>query len=166
MRGSGADIVTSTLSKALGGASGGFVAGSRELVELLRRASRSYIFTTSLPASIVATALKTLELLQNDRTILSRLRRNTSTFRRGLELLGFDVKGNEHPICPVMIRDDLATWRVADFLNRQRLMMLIKIQDVEMDVKLYCSQEWCLDSLDYLPSGPSGRAEDPGDRQC
>ena len=70
MRGSsGADIVTSTLSKALGGASGGFVAGSRELVELLRRASRSYIFTTSLPASIVATALKTLELLQNDRTI-------------------------------------------------------------------------------------------------
>ena len=117
MRG-GADIITSTLSKALGGASGGFVAGSKDLVEVLRRVSRSYVYTTALPPSNVATALKSLELLQKDRSILSRLRRNTAAFRKGIELLGFEVRGDDHPICPVMIRDDLATWRVADYLNR------------------------------------------------
>ena len=113
-----ADIITSTLSKALGGASGGFVAGSKDLVEVLRRLSRSYVFTTALPASNVATALKSLELLQEDRSLLSRLRRNTAPFRKGMNLLGFEVKGSEHPFCPVMIRDDLATWRAADYLNR------------------------------------------------
>ena len=91
-----------------------------EWLKLLRRASRSYVYTTALPPANVATALKSLQLLQKDPSILSRLRRNTAAFRKGMELLGFEVKGDtNHPICPVMIRDDLATWRVADYLNRQ-----------------------------------------------
>ena len=115
----GADIITSTLSKALGGTSGGFVAGSKELVEVLRRTSKSYVYSAAMPASSAATALKSLELLQSDSSILRNLRRNTTTFRRGMEVLGFEVKGKNHPICPVMIRDDLTTWKVADHMTRQ-----------------------------------------------
>ena len=114
----GADIITSTLSKALGGTSGGFVAGSKELVEVLRRISKTYVYSAAIPASSAATALKSLELLQEDPSFLRTLRCNTAAFRKGMEVLGFEVKGHDHPICPVMIRDDLVTWKVADHMTR------------------------------------------------
>ena len=114
----GADIITSTLSKALGGTTGGFVAGSKLLVEVLRRMSKSYVYSAAIPPTSAATALKSLELLQRDPSILSKLRRNTATFRRGMEVLGFEVKGKEHPVCPVMVRDDMAAWKIADHMMR------------------------------------------------
>ena len=114
----GADIITSTLSKALGGTTGGFVAGSKLLVEVLRRMSKSYVYSAAIPPTSAATAIKSLELLQRDPSILSKLRRNTATFRRGMEVLGFDVKGKEHPVCPVMVRDDMAAWKIADHMMR------------------------------------------------
>ena len=114
----GADIITSTLSKALGGTTGGFVAGSKLLVEVLRRMSKSYVYSAAIPPTSAATAIKSLELLQRDPSILSKLRRNTATFRRGMEVLGFDVKGKDHPVCPVMVRDDMAAWKIADHMMR------------------------------------------------
>ena len=114
----GADIITSTLSKALGGTTGGFVAGSKLLVEVLRRMSKSYVYSAAIPPTSAATAIKSLELLQRDPSILSKLRRNTATFRRGMEVLGFEVKGKDHPVCPVMVRDDMAAWKIADHMMR------------------------------------------------
>ena len=104
--------------QALGGASGGFVAGSKELVEVLRRHSKSYVYSAAIPAPSAAAALKALELLQRDSSLLSKLHQNTKDFRRGMAKLGFEVKGSDHPICPVMIRDDMATWKIADQMTR------------------------------------------------
>ena len=114
----GADIITSTLAKALGGASGGFIAGSRDLIDFLRIHSRNYIYSIALPPSTVGGALKVLQLLQEDKTILKRLNQNARLFREGMKASGFEVKGIDHPICPVMIRDCVKTWKIADHLHK------------------------------------------------
>ena len=111
------DIITSTLSKGLGDACGGFVAGSKNLIENLRRRSRSYVFSTALPPSTVAGAMKALQLIKEDKSILTRLHKNAKFFRAGMQSAGFEVKGTDHPICPVMIRDDMLTWKVAEHLQ-------------------------------------------------
>jgi glycine C-acetyltransferase len=110
------DVVTGTLGKALGGASGGYTSGRAEVVEMLRQRSRPYLFSNSLAPSITATALAALNLLESSGELLSRLRANTELFRRGMTDAGFDLLPGEHPIIPVMIGDAAEAGRMADLL--------------------------------------------------
>ncbi|MBM3737836.1 MAG: glycine C-acetyltransferase [Acidobacteria bacterium] len=99
------DILTGTLGKALGGASGGYVAGRREIVEMLRQRSRPYLFSNSVPPPIVAASLKVLEMLRSAGELRERLRENTRFFRERIARAGFDVLEGGHPIVPLMIGD-------------------------------------------------------------
>ncbi|HET9115939.1 MAG TPA: glycine C-acetyltransferase [Gaiellaceae bacterium] len=102
------DILTGTLGKAIGGASGGYVSGRREIVELLRQRSRPYLFSNSVAPPVVAASIRALELIETSAELRDRLRENTAHFRAQLTELGFDVLPGEHPIVPVMIGDEIA----------------------------------------------------------
>jgi glycine C-acetyltransferase len=120
------DIVTGTLGKALGGASGGYVAGRREIVELLRQRSRPYLFSNTLAPCIAAASLEVLALLQSDEGALLRnkVRENGERFRSAMSALGFDLVPGRHPIIPVMLGDaDLAT-RMADALLEEGIYVI------------------------------------------
>ncbi|NWK56504.1 glycine C-acetyltransferase [Verrucomicrobiaceae bacterium N1E253] len=99
------DIVTSTFGKALGGASGGFTSGKREIIDLLRQRSRPYLFSNSVAPAIVAATIKVLDMLEASTELRDRLEGNASYFRSGMEQLGFDLAGKDHPIVPVMLGD-------------------------------------------------------------
>jgi glycine C-acetyltransferase len=101
------DILTGTLGKAIGGASGGYVSGRREIVELLRQRSRPYLFSNSVAPPVVGASLRALELIETSAELRDRLRENTTHFRRRMTELGFDVLPGEHPIVPVMIGDEV-----------------------------------------------------------
>jgi glycine C-acetyltransferase len=107
------DIITGTLGKALGGASGGFTSARAEVVQLLRQRSRPYLFSNSLAPVIVGATLKVLDLLEADTTLRDRLEDNTRHFRAGLAARGFDLKPGEHPIVPVMLYDAELSQRLA-----------------------------------------------------
>ena len=108
------DIITSTLGKALGGASGGFTAAPREIVALLRQRSRPYLFSNTLAPPVVAGAIKAVDLLQQATELRARLQENTAYFRAGMQVLGFDVLPGDHPIVPVMFYDAARASRMAD----------------------------------------------------
>jgi glycine C-acetyltransferase len=101
------DILTGTLGKAIGGASGGYVSGRREIVELLRQRSRPYLFSNSVAPPVVGASIRALELLDSSGELRDRLRENTAHFRGRMTELGFDVLPSEHPIVPVMIGDEV-----------------------------------------------------------
>jgi glycine C-acetyltransferase len=107
------DIVTGTLGKAIGGASGGYVAGRREIVELLRQRARPYLFSNSLAPSVVAASLRALELIESSHELRDRLRENTARFRARINELGFEILRGEHPIVPVMIGDEVEAAELA-----------------------------------------------------
>ncbi|MFC0399987.1 glycine C-acetyltransferase [Paraburkholderia rhizosphaerae] len=112
------DIITGTLGKALGGASGGYVAARQEVVDLLRQRSRPYLFSNTLTPSIAAASLKVLELLASDEgaRLRERVRANGAHFRRSMSALGFTLVPGEHPIIPVMLGDAQLASRMADAL--------------------------------------------------
>jgi glycine C-acetyltransferase len=110
------DIVTGTLGKALGGASGGYTAAHREIVEMLRQRSRPYLFSNSLAPSIAAAGIATLDLLATSGELLRRLRENTTYFRAEMGERGFEVPESDHPIVPVMIGDAAEAAAMADRL--------------------------------------------------
>ncbi len=99
------DILTGTLGKALGGASGGYTAASAAVVEMLRQRSRPYLFSNTLAPMIAATSIKVLDMLEGSAERLERLRRNAAHFRQHMSAAGFDLLPGEHPIIPVMLRD-------------------------------------------------------------
>ncbi|MDJ0819317.1 MAG: glycine C-acetyltransferase [Desulfobacterales bacterium] len=99
------DIITSTLGKALGGASGGFTTGRRQIIELLRQRSRPYLFSNSLAPPIVTAAIKTIELLESSGSSRSSLQENTAYFREKIAAAGFTIKAGSHPIVPIMLGD-------------------------------------------------------------
>jgi glycine C-acetyltransferase len=100
------DIITGTLGKALGGASGGFTSGPKEIIDILRQKSRPYLFSNTLAPSIVGASLGVLELLNEDDSHLKKLKDNTKYFRDKILNLGFEIKPGSHPIVPVMLYDD------------------------------------------------------------
>jgi glycine C-acetyltransferase len=110
------DIITGTLGKALGGASGGYTSGRREIVELLRQRSRPYLFSNSLAPPIVGASLAVLELLKTSSELRDRLRDNTRFFRHGLSERGFNIVPGEHPIVPIMLGDAALAARMAEEL--------------------------------------------------
>ncbi|MCB1847087.1 MAG: glycine C-acetyltransferase, partial [Halieaceae bacterium] len=99
------DIITGTLGKALGGASGGYTAARQEIVDLLRQRSRPYLFSNTVAPPVVAGAIRAIELVDEEPQLRQRLQHNTQRFRRGLEQLGFELLPGEHPIVPVMLHD-------------------------------------------------------------
>ncbi len=110
------DVLTSTLGKALGGGSGGFTTGKKEIVELLRQRSRPYLFSNTVAPPIVGAALAVFALLDEDASPRERLMANTEQFRRGMTAAGFDIKAGSHPIVPVMIGDAKLATALADAL--------------------------------------------------
>lgn len=99
------DIVTGTLGKALGGASGGFTSAKKEIVELLRQRSRPYLFSNTVAPSIVGASIKVLDLLSSSTELRDKLERNTQYFRNAMTAAGFDIIPGEHPIVPIMLYD-------------------------------------------------------------
>ena len=110
------DIVTGTLGKALGGASGGYTSGRREIIDLLRQRSRPYLFSNSVAPAVVGASLMVLNLLEGRDDLRARLRENTAWFRERMTGLGFDILPGDHPIVPVMIGDAARATQMADRL--------------------------------------------------
>jgi glycine C-acetyltransferase len=113
------DIITGTLGKALGGASGGYTAARQEIVDLLRQRSRPYLFSNTVAPPVVAGAIKAVELATSAPELRQRLASNTARFRAGLEELGFDLLAGEHPIVPVMLHDATLAARFAEAVLAQ-----------------------------------------------
>jgi len=110
------DINTGTLGKALGGASGGYTSGRKEIIELLRQRSRPYLFSNTLAPAIVATSLKVLEMLFDSTEFRDKLMDNTRYFRQQISRLGLDVIAGEHPIVPIMLGDAVLAQKMAEKL--------------------------------------------------
>jgi glycine C-acetyltransferase len=108
------DIITGTLGKALGGASGGYTSGRKEIIEYLRQRSRPYLFSNTLAPAIAGASLKVLELLTQSTALRDQLESNTRFFREGMGQLGFDLLPGTHPICPVMLGDAALAGRFAE----------------------------------------------------
>lgn len=110
------DIITGTLGKALGGASGGYVAARAEIVALLRQRSRPYLFSNSLAPVIAAASIKVLDLLESADGLRERLNANTALFRTEMTAAGFEILPGDHAIAPVMIGDAAEAGRMAELL--------------------------------------------------
>ena len=110
------DIITGTLGKALGGASGGYTSGRKEIVEILRQRSRPYLFSNTLAPAIVATSLKVLDILSASTDLRDKLQDNTRYFREQIAKLGLDVIAGEHPIVPIMLGDAVVAQKMAEKL--------------------------------------------------
>ena len=110
------DIITGTLGKALGGASGGFTSGRKEMIELLRQRSRPYLFSNTLAPSITGASIAVLDLLSETTELRDRLEKNTRYFREKMEAAGFDIKPGEHAIVPIMLYDAVLSQRMAEKL--------------------------------------------------
>ncbi len=110
------DIITGTLGKALGGASGGYTSGRKEIIELLRQRSRPYLFSNTLAPAIAGASLKVIDMLSSSTELRDRLESNTLFFREGIQKIGLDVLPGKHPIVPVMIGDAALANRMADAL--------------------------------------------------
>ena len=108
------DIITGTLGKALGGASGGYTSGRREIIELLRQRSRPYLFSNTLAPAIAGASLKVLDLLTESPALRDTLEANTKFFREGMGKRGFTILPGTHPICPVMLGDAALATKFAD----------------------------------------------------
>jgi len=107
------DVLTGTLGKALGGASGGYASGRREIIEFLRQRSRPYLFSNTVPPAVLAGALKAIELVEREPALRARLWENTRYFRGRIASLGFTVTPGDHPIIPIMIGDAALAHRMA-----------------------------------------------------
>ena len=110
------DIITGTLGKALGGASGGFTSSKKEVIEILRQKSRPYLFSNTLAPSIVGASLKVFELIENDNSLIKNLQENTRYFREEMKNLGFDIVDGTHPIVPIMLYDAVLAKKMSEKL--------------------------------------------------
>jgi glycine C-acetyltransferase len=118
------DIITGTLGKALGGASGGFTSGRKEIVDMLRQRSRPYLFSNSVAPSIVGASIAVLDMLSAKTTLRDKLEYNTKYFRSKMTEAGFDIKPGDHPIVPVMLYDALLSQQFADKLLKEGIYVI------------------------------------------
>lgn len=113
------DIITGTFGKALGGASGGFTSGRKEIIELLRQRSRPYLFSNTVAPAICAATLKVLEMISNDNSLCKKVMENAKYFRSEMEKNGFDLAGKDHAIIPVMLYDAVLSQKVAEKMQEK-----------------------------------------------
>jgi glycine C-acetyltransferase len=113
------DVITGTLGKALGGASGGYTSGPKEIVEMLRQRSRPYLFSNTLAPTIVSASLKVLDILSSSTELRDRLEENTRHFREKMGALGFDIVPGEHPIVPIMLGDAVVAGKMANLMLKK-----------------------------------------------
>jgi glycine C-acetyltransferase len=113
------DVLTGTLGKALGGASGGYTSGRREIIEILRQRSRPYLFSNTVPPPIIGAAVKTIDLLSHSTDLRDKLEANTRHFRQGMAQRDFKITPGEHPICPIMLGDAVLAARMAEAMLRR-----------------------------------------------
>ncbi|GAB1476978.1 glycine C-acetyltransferase [Bacillota bacterium] len=118
------DIITGTLGKALGGASGGYTSSRKEIIDLLRQRSRPYLFSNTLAPAIAAASLEVLAMLKETTAYRDRLEENTKYFRKGIETIGFSIIPGEHPIVPVMLGDAELSQKMADYLLTQGIYVI------------------------------------------
>ncbi|XP_063701918.1 2-amino-3-ketobutyrate coenzyme A ligase, mitochondrial [Culicoides brevitarsis] len=118
------DIINSTLGKALGGAAGGYTTGSQELIDLLRNKSRPYLFSNSLPPSVVAAGSAAIDILQNSNKLSAKVQSNTEHFRNTMTKAGFKIAGMNHPICPVMLGDAKLATKFADEMLKRGIYVI------------------------------------------
>ena len=118
------DIITSTLGKALGGASGGFTSANKEIISMLRQKSRPYLFSNSLAPVIVAASIKVLDILENSNDLIHQVNQNTQYFRSEISKLGFEIKEGIHPIVPVMIGDAKIAQQMADDMLNENIYVI------------------------------------------
>lgn len=118
------DIITGTLGKALGGASGGYTSARKEIVDLLRQRSRPYLFSNTLAPSIASSALKVFEILGKSKEHLNRLKENTAYFRKRMKEEGFDIPDGVHPIVPVMLYDAKIANQMADMMLKKGIYVI------------------------------------------
>lgn len=118
------DIITGTLGKALGGASGGFTSGSKEVIDILRQRSRPYLFSNSLAPTIVGASIAVLDMLSETTALRDKLEYNTKYFRTKMTEAGFDIKPGDHPIVPVMLYDAVLSAQFADKLLQEGIYVI------------------------------------------
>ncbi|QHS61820.1 glycine C-acetyltransferase [Chitinophaga agri] len=118
------DIITGTLGKALGGASGGFTSGKKEIIDMLRQRSRPYLFSNSVAPSIVGASISVLDMLSATTTLRDKLEYNTRYFRSKMTEAGFDIKPGDHPIVPVMLYDAVLSQQFADKLLKEGIYVI------------------------------------------
>lgn len=118
------DIITGTLGKALGGASGGYTSGKKEIIEWLRQRSRPYLFSNTLAPVIAATSIKVLDLLESNHHLINQLHQNSDYFRKHMTQLGFTLPPGEHPIIPVMLGDAVLAKKMADELLKEGIYVI------------------------------------------
>ena len=118
------DIITGTLGKALGGASGGFTSGRKEIIEMLRQRSRPYLFSNTLAPSIVGASIRVLDMLTETTALRDRLEKNTAYFRREMTKAGFDIKAGDHPIVPIMLYDAVIAQQFASALLQEGIYVI------------------------------------------
>lgn len=118
------DIITGTLGKALGGASGGFTSGRKEIIELLRQRSRPYLFSNTLAPAIVGASIEVFNMLSETTELRDRLESNTAYFRKAMTEAGFDIKPGVHPIVPIMLYDAPLAQKFADALLKKRIYVI------------------------------------------
>lgn len=118
------DIITGTLGKALGGASGGFTSGRKEVIDMLRQRSRPYLFSNTLAPSVVGASIAVLDLLSGTTALRDKLEKNTKYFREKMTAAGFDIKEGDHPIVPVMLYDAVLSQQMADRLLQEGIYVI------------------------------------------
>jgi len=118
------DIISSTFGKALGGASGGFISASKNIVDTLRQKSRPYLFSNSLAPALVVACLKALEIINSNKSLISSLHENTSYFRKRIKEIGYELKGESHPIVPIMIYDAKKTVELSEMLLEKNIYVI------------------------------------------
>ena len=118
------DIITGTLGKALGGASGGFTSGSKEIIEILRQRSRPYLFSNTLAPAITGASIAVLDMLSETTELRDKLESNTKYFRSKMTKAGFDIKPGEHPIVPIMLYDSVLAAKFADALLNEGIYVI------------------------------------------
>ncbi|MBN1590576.1 MAG: glycine C-acetyltransferase [Pirellulales bacterium] len=118
------DILTGTLGKALGGASGGYTSGRREIIEMLRQRSRPYLFSNTVAPPIVGASIKAIDLLSVSNELRERLGENTRFFREGMKQRGFNIVPGVHPICPIMLGDAVLAAKMADAMLQRGIYVI------------------------------------------
>ena len=147
------DIITSTFGKALGGASGGFVSASKEIVETLRQKSRPYLFSNSLAPPLVAACIKVFDIIESDNSHKERLDKNTMYFREKIENHGFDIKGIDHPIIPIMIYDEKKAVKMSEELLKRNIYVIAfsfpVVATSQARIRVQISSDHSKEQLDY-----------------